>query len=405
MKKNGVAYENPTTGMGFGFEPRGRISPFFECANAAGAHSYKRHLNSYMAWSYGTGAEEHYRALHEAATLADVHSLHVIQVQGPDALVFVDHLVTRNVLKMKVGRSSYVFVCDEDGWILADPVMLILDEQTVWMTVGTVALELWVRGAAAFSDHDVRVQAVPAPSVQVAGPKACEILRQLTAAPLSDMKPFQCMRATLAGLEVVVSTTGYSGERSFEIYLVGAEPYPRGRHLGNQLWGAIRDAGRPHGLLEGPVQYERAREGGMITISHTEGDRINALEFWRGSVVDFDKGDFIGRKALERIRDAGGPPRKMVGLVATEPNIRIETGEWDMPIYDGERMIGSTRHCSWSRHLQRGIAIALIDRAEAVVGRICTLPHATGVADMEVVELPFVRSKNDAKETSAQSVS
>ncbi|MEM9096827.1 MAG: glycine cleavage T C-terminal barrel domain-containing protein, partial [Pseudomonadota bacterium] len=101
----------------------------------------------------------------------------------------------------------------------------------------------------------------------------------------------------------------------------------------------------------------------------------------------------------------GGPPRKMVGLVATEPNIRIETGEWDMPIYDGERMIGSTRHCSWSRHLQRGIAIALIDRAEAVVGRICTLPHATGVADMEVVELPFVRSKNDAKETSAQSVS
>jgi len=385
-------FELPTTGRGFGFEPRGRISPFFDCIDAAGAHDYHRHLNSYMPYAYGDDAAAQYQALHTAATLVDVHSLHVIQIAGPDALPFVDYIVTRDVTKMRPGRSSYVFCTDEAGRVLADPVMLILDSETVWLTVGTVALELWVRGIAVNSTMNVTVTTVPAPSVQVAGPKARNILQSITEFDLTSFRPFTNARTTLADLDVVISATGYSGEESFEVYLIGAEPYPAGRGLGNRLWSAIRNAGVPHGLREAPVLYDRAREAGFITISHTEGDDINALEFWRPSVVDLLAGDFIGKDALVAIRDAGGPPRRMVGLQAPMGE-RMTIGEWDMPVYDGDNIVGTTRRAHWSETLGRGISIALINKEFAQADRQLILPHGSGVSVVEVTELPFVKNK------------
>lgn len=385
-------YPKPTTGTNHGFEPRGRISPFFDCSNAAGARAYRRHLNSYMPWAYGNGHEEQYRALHEGATLADVHSLHVVQIKAPEAWAFADRLITRDITSMTPGRSSYVFLCDEHGTILADPVMLLVDEQTVWMTVGTVALELWVRGAAQFAGYDVEASCVPAPSVQLAGPKAQAILQSLVDIDLGTLRPFRCTRAEMAGMDVVISTTGYSGEMSYEIYCIGAEPYPMGRDLGTRFWSAIRDAGLPMGLRESPVQYDRAREAGMITISHTEGDQINALEFWRQSVVDLNKGDFIGKDALMRIAAAGGPPRRMVGFVATDPEARFENGEWDMDIYDGDTVVGTTRRAAFSRHLNRAIAIGFV-RRDTATGTQLTFPHAAGTDMVEVVDLPLITSK------------
>jgi aminomethyltransferase len=340
-----------------------------------------------MSWEFGDAADEQYQALLTSATLVDVHSLHVIQIKGPDALGLADRLVTRNVAKMPMGRSSYVFVCDEEGLILADPVMLLLDEQTVWLTVGTVDLLLWVRGIAVASAANVLT------SVQVSGPKAKKILQSVTEAALDGLRPYHCLRTKVAGLDVVISTTGYSGEVSFEVYLIGAEPYPKGSALGNKLWRAIRDVGAPLGLKESPVQYDRSVEAGFVTIGHTDGDRINALEHWRQRVVDFSAGDFIGKRALQALQAAGGPPRRMVGLVATDPAACFALGQWDMDIYHNDAIVGTTRRIAFSRHLGRAIAIGLVNRNVAAPGARLMLPHAGGVDEVEVTDLPFMPSK------------
>jgi glycine cleavage system aminomethyltransferase T len=383
-------YQLATTGTDFDFRPPGRISPFFDCANAAGAHAYQRHLNSYMPWKYGDREDEQYHALVTAATLVDVHSLHVIQIKGPEAIAFVDRLVTRDVTKMQEGRSSYVFVCDPEGLILADPVMLMLDRETIWMTVGTVDLLLWVKGAAVFAGMDVTVSEVPAPSVQVAGPKAREVLQHLVSVDLGAIKPFRCLRATFAGLDVVVSTTGYSDQQSYELFLIGAEPYPHGRDLGNRMWRAIVAAGAPLGLRESPVEYDRSIEAGFVTIGHTEGEKVCALEHWLPGIVDLAKGDFIGKAALRAIRDAGGPKRRMVGLVASDPEARFTLAQWDMDVWQGTKVVGTSRRLAWSRALERAIAIAFIDVHAAAPGTKLVLPHGTAVDDVTVVELPFV---------------
>jgi glycine cleavage system aminomethyltransferase T len=385
-----VEYALATTGTSFDFRPTGRISPFFDCTNAAGAHAYERHLNSYMAWKFRAPQEELYQALLTAATLVDVHALHVIEIRGKDALPFVDRLVTRNVAKMQDGRSSYVFLCDPDGLVLSDPVMLVLDRETVWLTAGIVDLLLWVKGAAMFAGMDVTVSEVHAPSVQLAGPRAREILQTLLSVDLASVKPFRCFRSVLAEMDVVISTTGYSGQQSYEIFLLGVEPYPRGRDLGNRMWRAIVAAGAPLGLREAPVEHNRAIEAGFITIGHTECDKIIALEHWRSGVVDLAKGDFIGKAALQAINEAGGPKRRMVGLVAKDPAARFTVGHWDMDVWLGDKVVGTTRRVGWSRVLERGIAIALIDVDTAKPGTTLVLPHATAADDVTVVDLPFV---------------
>lgn len=164
--------------------------------------------------------------------------------------------------------------------------------------------------------------------------------------------------------------------------------------MGNRFWRAIRDAGVPLGLKESPVQYDRAREAGMITISHTEGDKINALEFWRENIVDLSGGDFVGKEALLRIKSDGGPKRRMVGLVATDPEARFECGEWDMDIYLGDVVVGTTRRVAYSRHIERSIAVGFIDSNHAVPGKRFVLPHAAGTHEIELVNLPFVESKS-----------
>jgi aminomethyltransferase len=194
-------------------------------------------------------------------------------------------------------------------------------------------------------------------------------------------------------MDIVLSTTGYSGVRSYEVFVIGVEPYPQGRELGNRLWRAIRDAGAPLGLREAPVENDHATEVGMVTIGHTEGDKINALEFWRPNVVDLSKGDFIGKRALMDLRAAGGPRRRMVGLVAIDSEARFVEGEWAMDLYQEDRIVGVTRRIAFSRHLDRAIAIGQVDRDAAAPGTRLMFPHAGGVDEVRLVDLPFVQPK------------
>jgi glycine cleavage system aminomethyltransferase T len=380
----------PTTGREFGFRPSGRISPFFERADAAGAGNYHRHFNSYIAYDYAGAEDDQYHALRNAVTLSDVSVLRPVQLKGPDALAFADYLSTRNIASMEAGRSTYSFLCDAEGMVVADPVVLLLDEETVWFVISLVDLLLWIKGIHIASGFDASVREVDAPPLQLQGPRAVDVLERLTDCDVRSMKPFRCMRARVAGFDAVISTTGFSGEQSFEIYLVGAPPYPAGRRMANALWDAILDAGTEFGLCVTPVMFDRALESSYSTFNHGQGECICALEFWRPSIVDFSGGDFIGRTALQAIRDQGGPPRRLVGLQDIETGKKIIPGEWEMVVLDGNVPVGTCRRAGHSPTLDRGIALGRLDREAAVEGARYHLPHADGVATVEVVRLPFV---------------
>lgn len=137
-----------TTGKGHGFSADGRISPYFDGVEQAGGQSYRSHGPTYVPWSYPHSAEEQYRALTERVTLWDTACERQLQIRGKDALTFADRLVTRDLSKLQPGRCTYTFVCDEDGTVICDPVLLILDEETVWLSQSRTDLALWAKAIA-----------------------------------------------------------------------------------------------------------------------------------------------------------------------------------------------------------------------------------------------------------------
>ena len=129
-----------------------------------------------------------------------------------------------------------------------------------------------------------------------------------------------------------------------------------------------------------------------MVFNHGYGEDMNALEFWRDTVVDFDGGDFVGKQALEGIRDSGGPRRKMMGLLAG-PDARIEQGAWELPVLDGESVVGTTRRSTFSRALERTIAIGLMQLDSVEVGMTVEVEHPGGRAPVEVKHLPFIEPR------------
>lgn len=379
-----------TTGGGHGFSAAGRISPYYEGVQRAGARAYTRHLCTYVPWQFPHDPLEEYRAVTERVTLWDTACERQIQIRGKEALAFADTLVTRDLRGFSAGRCTYTFVCHDDGRIIGDPVLLVVDDETVWLSISSTDLVLWVKGIALGRGADVTVDEAPVATLQLQGPKSRDVLRKLTPYPLDELRYFRCAKTTVAGLEAVISRTGWSGELGYEIYPLGARPYPWGREQGMRLWDAILAAGADDGIMVTPFQSARAYESGLCVFNHAQGEELNPLEFWRENLVDLDAGDFIGRTALRAIRDAGGPTRRMVGLKALSSDVILEQGEWDLPLSNNGRVVGSTRRTVFSPALKRTIAIALVDRDFASPGQHLRVEHPGGEAEMVVTGLPFI---------------
>jgi glycine cleavage system aminomethyltransferase T len=379
-----------TSLLGTGVQGRiGRVSPYLEGVDRAGGGDYRLHFNTFVPYSYPEDAAEQYRAVTERVTLWDTATERQLELRGRDALAFADYLVTRDLTRYEPGRCTYTFLCDQRGVVICDPVLLVIDESTVWLSIsGTDAL-LWVNAIALHTPFDVEVRELEIAPLQLQGPLSHDVLRKLTGPEIDDLGFFRCVRTTVAGIDAVVSRTGWSGEFGYEIYPFDTPIYPHGRGRAMQLWNSILEAGEEHGILVTPFQMARAYEAGIMTFNHGYGEDMNALEFWRDTIVDFDGGDFIGKQALEAIRDGGGARRRLMGLVASSSD-PIEASVWDLAIFHGGQIVGTTRRFAFSPALGRTIAIGLMQLAALTPGMICEIEHAGGRTPAEVTDLPFV---------------
>jgi aminomethyltransferase len=370
----------------------GRVSPYLEGVELAGGGGYRLHFNTFVPWVYPEDAAEQYRAVTERVTLWDTATERQLELRGADAIAFADYLVTRNLRRFEPGRCTYTFLCDQRGVVICDPVLLVVDEETVWLSISGTDAILWANAIALHTDFDVEVRELEIAPLQLQGPKARDVLQKITDPPIGDLGFFRCMRTNVAGIEAMVSRTGWTGEVGYEIYPFDTPIFPRGRARAMQLWNAILAAGEEHGLLVTPFQLARAYEAGIMVFNHGYGEDMNALEFWRDTVVDFDGGDFVGKAALEAIRDSGGPTRRLMGLVAGS-NDPIEAGAWDLPILYGEKIVGTTRRLTQSPALGRTIAIGLMQLDSVEPGMKVEIEHAGGRTAAEVRDLPLVHAR------------
>jgi aminomethyltransferase len=280
-------------------------SPFF---SEIAAHSQASTLVEVQGWEvpnvFTTAADEH-RAIRERVGLMDWSTTGEFEVKGPDALAVVQRLIVNDASTMPVNRVLYTSILDEDGGIMSDITVYRLGQDhymlmTAWGSNATnqrpeydLLLE-HCRGRNAFAfDTSPGVGLLA-----LQGPQSRALLSELTPADLHRLPYMWALPAQVAGIRALISRTGYTGELGYEL-LVPAE------HA-RDLWGALTEAGQKFGLaLCGLATAFGLRiEKGYIMRFDFAGGRT-PYEVGLGWTVKLDKGDFLGRQALVRRKEAG----------------------------------------------------------------------------------------------------
>jgi aminomethyltransferase len=358
--------------------PITRRSPYWQGTEEAGVSEFMIYNHVYFPLIYHHSPAEEYAALTERVTLWDVGCERQTEIAGPDAIAFASYLTTRDLSKLKPGDCRYTVACDPDGQVICDPVLLHPKQDLIWLSHGDADLTLWARGIALGGRFKVQVREPDVAPLQIQGPLAAEVLRPLTEAPIDQIGFYKCVTTRVAGIEAVVSRTGWSGGPGYEVF-------PLSSHGAMDLWQALREAGRPFEMMvAGPI-VDRAVEKGVTDTAYHSNSGMNPYEAGHGRLVDLDKGDFIGRDALARIA-AEGSRRKTVGLFIEGELPRLE---WYWPLEDERGRGGEVRWAVHSWALDRSIGIALVDAA-VTIGETVRLHHPLGSPRATVTGLPFL---------------
>jgi glycine cleavage system aminomethyltransferase T len=331
--------------------PTIRRSPYFDRTLRAGAHDFMVYNHTYMPLDYGRDPREDYAALVERVTLWDVGAERQAELRGPDALALADHLAPRRLSDLAVGECRYTPVCDRAGEIMCECIVLRPAADVVWFSHSDVDLTLWATGLALARGDDVEVAEADVAPMQLQGPRAAAVMRALGGDEAAGLARFRCTQVQLAGVDCVVSNTGWSREAGFEIY-------PRGSERAVGVWDALVAAGEPHGLLVTGPNIVRAVEQGISDTQYATNSGMNPIEAGLGGLLDLDRPSFVGRDALRTVR-AAGPARRTVGLVCDGPPFPVMEQHWPVRSADGGPA-GVARWAVYSFALERNIAVVLV---------------------------------------------
>ena len=343
---------------------RVRKSPFWHLSIEAGAwratvYTRMYHPRGYIRPEDG-GAMAEYDALVNRVTLWNVAVERQIRVRGPDAERFVDYVITRDATKISPGHGRYCILCNEAGGILNDPVLLRLDKQEFWFSISDSDLMLWLQGINTPECWNVEIEEIDVAPLQIQGPLSEDLMAELVGEKVREIPYYGLFATKIADCPVVVSQTGFSGEKGYEVYVRDATLHAEA------VWYAIRGVGAGFGLrVIAPAHHRRIAAGilswGQDMDAETSPFQVNLAY----QVPRKKKGDYVGRIELERQRaiiDAGGYPfrLKMVGMrLGGKPITDYAPDFWLVGNEAGER-VGYLTSPWWSPELGCNIALGYV---------------------------------------------
>ena len=378
-----------------------RTAPLME------GQAWRRWAGHLVASSYELQHDREYHAIRNSAALIDVSPLYKYLVTGRDAATLLDRVVIRDVTRMKVGQVMYTCWCDGAGKVIDDGTISRLDERTFRFTAAEPALR-WLHLNATGLDVKVEDISLTTAALALQGPNARRVLEQLTGDGVKSLKYFRVMPATLRGIAVTVSRTGYTGDLGYEIWVPAAQAVT--------LWDALMEAGAPLGITPaGILALDVARiEAGLMMLdvdyvsAHRaliEAQKSSPYELNFGWAVDLRKERFVGRTALEA-EAATGPAWQFVGIDVDWDSLealyaavglppRLPTVAWrvSVPLYAGGRQVGYATSGCWSPLLKKYLALAHLPTPHAAPGTQLqmevTVEHHRKQALARVAKLPF----------------
>ena len=332
-----------------------------------------------------SGVINEHLAVRSAAGLFDVSHMGEIEVRGSGALEYIQYLTINDASTLVDGQVQYSAMCYENGGVVDDLTLYRFAADRYLFCVNASNIEKdfdWMEKVLAEGDFkDVELVNLSDDFAQLAlqGPQADAILERLTESDLKSLVFYHFIEGQVAGVDTIISRTGYTGERGFELYFAP-------QHA-EAVWTALMEAGEPEGLLPiGLGARDTLRlEKKYALYGHELSSQILPLEAGLGWITKLDKPAFVGREPLVKMK-AAGIPRRLVALRMVGPGVPRE----QYPVFVGDEEVGRVTSGTMSPSLRVGIALALVATGAHQVGTEVNIGIRTRRVAAEVVKPPFV---------------
>ncbi len=357
-----------------------RRTPLPGCHLRAGAR-----MVEFAGWEmpvqYAGVIEEH-RAVRGRAGLFDVSHMGEIRVSGPGAEGFLERNTPNNVARLEVGRAHYSGLMTERGTYADDLLVYRLGSSEFLLVVNAANRETDLAILEQRAGDGVRVEdrSDDYALLAVQGPRAAEIVAELSPDPIGELRYYGFVEGSLLGAPALISRTGYTGEDGFELYLAPEQA--------EAVWEALLAAGAPAGLVPaGLGARDTLRlEAAMALYGHELNDETTPLEAGLGWVVKLKKGDFVGRDVLVGQKE-NGLGRRLAGFEVVDRGIARE----GHPVYVGDEEVGAVTSGGWSPTLEKAIGMVYLPPSLAEAGTPIEIQVRKRRLAARVVELPFYR--------------
>ena len=331
-------------------------------------------VNTWHEWKGYTSADElycaetEYFAIRNATAVFDLTPMTKYRITGPDALPYIDRLVTRDMTKVKPGRVAYAVWCDDQGQVIDDGTIFHLRDGE-YRLCSQERHFAWLNAAAIGFDVTITEETADIAALAVQGPTSFSILSRMGLAGLAELKPFDLTHVDFEGVELMVSRTGFTGDLGYELWIAPEKA--------EVLWDKLFAAGKVTGIRAiGTHALEVARiEAGLIAVYEEflpvdetvrTGRSRSPLELGLGWLVDFKKANFNGRRALADEKRRGSTWR-LVKL-----DIEGNKAAHHSYIYAKEKgnkeEIGFITSAVWSPVCKQNIALGTVKTPHGKVG-------------------------------------
>jgi aminomethyltransferase len=337
-----------------------------------------------MPLRYAPGVIQEHLAVRQACGIFDVSHMGELEVAGPDARLAVDRLVTNNVARLEIGQVLYSALCRANGTVIDDVLVYCLSDDRFWIVCNAAnhrRVAQWV-GEELQGQATLRDLTLQTALFAIQGPRSLEVLGSFSPLAglgdrLAGLEYYRLLEFEFEGHPAVISRTGYTGEKGYELYLPVA--------VAVAAWEGLLQAGAECGIQPiGLGARDTLRlEAGYSLYGHELDDETTPLEAGIGWVVKLKAGEFIGREALRNQRETG-PPRKTIALSLPGRNIPRQGAK----VLAGEEEAGVVTSGSFSPSLEHGIGLARVK--SELIDRPLRVEVRRDYVAAEKVKLPFV---------------
>ncbi|HOB35202.1 MAG TPA: glycine cleavage system aminomethyltransferase GcvT [Bacillota bacterium] len=335
-----------------------------------------------------SGILEEVEAVRKRAGIFDVSHMGEIMVRGEGAMDWLNSMVTNDVTRLADGQVMYALMCYPDGGVVDDLLIYRFSGREFLLVVNAANTDKDWQWLNEHKGEGVELENISAQVAQLAvqGPLAQKVIQGLTDENLDAIRFFCFARdVKVAGVNCLISRTGYTGEDGFELYCAPAEA--------GKLWRELLAAGRADGLLPcGLGARDTLRfKAGLPLYGHEISRDISPLEGGLGFFDKFKKADYLGKEALLAQKE-GGLKRRLVGLTMVDKGVPRA----QYPVLDAEgNQVGFVTSGSFSPTVNANVANALVDSAYTEAGTALWVEVRKRRLEARVTKLPFY--KREAK--------